>query len=97
MKIKQAIRGNAGRFFIEDGKAELDFQFPEKNILLITHTEVNESLSGKGIEKQLVSSAVDYAREHSLSIKATCTFAKKVLEKSTEFADVFKPKSSTDA
>jgi predicted GNAT family acetyltransferase len=37
----------------------------------------------------LVDAAVDYARKHSFKIKATCLFAKKVLDRSPQFADVY--------
>ena len=92
MEIKQETIGNTGRFYIEEGNtilAEMDCQFTGKDTLLIVHTEVDESLSGKGVGKHLVAAAVDYARGNSLMIKATCSFAKKVLDRSPEFADVY--------
>ncbi|MDB5199136.1 MAG: hypothetical protein JWO92_1099 [Chitinophagaceae bacterium] len=92
MHIKQETIDKAGRFYVEDNEctiAEMDYQLPDKNTLLIVHTEVNESLGGKGVGKQLVAAAVDYARENSLVIKATCPFAKKVLDITPEFADVY--------
>ena len=92
MIIKQENINNVGRFYIEENDetlAEMDYQFLDKNTLLIVHTEVDESFGGKGVGRQLVAAAVDYARENSLTIKATCTFAKKVLDRSPEFADVY--------
>ena len=92
MKIKNEAFEKTGRFYIEKNNvttAEMDYQLPDKNTLLIVHTEVDESLGGKGIGKQLVAAAVDHARNNSLQISATCPFAKKVLEGTKEFADVF--------
>ena len=92
MDIKQQIKENGGRFYIEennDSKAELDFELHDKNFLLIKHTEVDKSHAGKGIGKQLVSAAVKYARDNSIKIKATCSFAKALLDKTIEFADVY--------
>ena len=92
MEIKNEALESAGRFYIEknnDAIAELDYQLPGKNTLLIVHTEVDESLSGKGIGKQLVAAAVDYARNNSLRVSATCPFAKKVLDRTKAFADVY--------
>ena len=92
MEIKQETIENTGRFYIEEGNhtvAELYYHFTDKNTLLITHTEVSESLGGKGIGRQLVSAAVDYARKNSFMIKATCPFAKKVLDRTPGFADVY--------
>lgn len=98
MEIKQETVGKTGRFYIEDQNetvAEMDYELPEENILLITHTEVNNKLSGKGVGKQLVSAAVDYTRANSYNIKATCTFAKKVLDNTPEFSDVYHVKNKS--
>lgn len=92
MEIKNEAFEKAGRFYIEKNNgiiAEMDYQLPGKNTLLIVHTEVDESLGGKGVGKQLVTAAVDYARNNSLRINATCPFAKKVLEITKEFVDVY--------
>lgn len=92
MEIQNEVYENTGRFYIEENNntvGEMDFQLPGNNILLIIHTEVSETLAGKGVGKQLVSAAVDYARKNSLAIKATCPFANKVLERTPEFTDVY--------
>jgi len=92
MNMQQETAENTGRFYIDednDTKAELDYRVKD-NTLLILHTEVDESLGGKGIGKQLVSAAVDFARKNSFIINATCPFAKKVLDRTKEFADVYK-------
>ena len=65
------------------------YHFIDINTFVITHTEVEEILEGKGIGRQLVAAAVDYARKHSYKIKAICPFAKKVLDRSPEYADVY--------
>ena len=92
MEIKNEVLEKTGRFYIEkhnDILAEMIYQFPDKNTLLIVHTEVDESLEGKGIGKQLVAEAVEYARNNRLRLSATCTFAKKVLSRSKQYADVY--------
>ena len=92
MDIKNEIVDGTGRFYIEanyENVAEMDFQLPDKNTLLIVHTEVDGTLEGRGIGRQLVAAAVEYARENSMQIKATCSFARKVLERAKEFADVY--------
>ena len=53
----------------------LQYEWIDDKTFNIVHTEVDEHFSGKGIGKDLVSHAVDYAREKNLKIKATCTFA----------------------
>ena len=92
MEIKNEIHGVTGRFYIEENNktvAEMDYQMPDKNTLLIVHTEVDDSLEGKGVGKHLVAAAVDHARKNSLMVKATCPFAKVVLTRTKEYADVF--------
>jgi len=92
MQIKHELVNNAGRFYVEENNktlAEMDFELPKKNILLITHTEVNDELTGKGIGKQLVTAAVVYARDKSFTLKANCSFAKAMLDKTQGIADVY--------
>ncbi|KFE42528.1 MULTISPECIES: GNAT family N-acetyltransferase [Staphylococcus] len=57
--------------------------------IIIDHTEVSDHLQGQGIGKKLVQAAVDYARENDKMILATCPFAKGILEKHSEYHDVF--------
>jgi hypothetical protein len=93
MTIQQDTAATTGKFYIEENNiaiAELDYQLNDKT-LLILHTEVEESLEGKGIGKELVAAAVDYVRNNSLMINATCPYAKKVLDRTPEFADVYNP------
>lgn len=92
MDIKQEKLGVNERFYIEEDNnifAEMVYHFIDKTTFLITHTEVDETLEGKGIGRQLVNAAVDYARKNSFKIKATCPFAKKVLDRTPEFSDVY--------
>lgn len=92
MKIEREEIENTGRFYINENKttlAEILYTRPNKNTLLITHTEVDESMEGKGIGKQLVVATVEYARNNSFTIKATCPFAKKILDRTKEYADVY--------
>ena len=91
MNIQREERGNRGAFYIEqDGEwiAEMTYKKEGARKIVIDHTEVADSLKGKGIGKQLVEKAVEYARENNLLIKATCPFAQKVLESSEDYEDV---------
>lgn len=92
MKIQIEKHDNTGRFYIEDNNkrvAELEYTFSAENTLLIVHTEVSEEYSGKGVGKQLVTAAAEYARNNSLSLKASCSYAKVVLARGKEYADVY--------
>jgi predicted GNAT family acetyltransferase len=55
---------------------------------IIDHTEVNPDFAGKGVGKQLVMKAVDYARANNLKIMPLCPFAKSVFDKVAEIRDV---------
>ena len=91
MKIQREERGKRGAFYIEkDGEwiAELTYLREGARKIVIDHTEVDDSLKGKGIGKKLVEAAVKFANENNLLIKPTCPFAKKVLESSEEYEDV---------
>jgi len=92
MEIKQEKLVANERFYIEEDSntlAEMVYHFIDKTTFVITHTEVDETLEGKGIGRLLVKAAVDYARKNSFKIKATCPFAKIVLDRSPEFSDVY--------
>ena len=94
MKINNEVHEKTGRFFIEENNrtvAEMDYNFPDEHTLLIIHTEVDDQLEGKGIGKELVKAAVTYAREKHLRLTATCSYAKKVLDRASEYADVYHP------
>ncbi len=100
MEIKHEIIENTGRFYIEEESinlAQLDYQLPDKSTLLITHTEVNDSLAGKGIGKELVGAAVHYARDKSFVVKATCSFARAILDSSADFGDVYNDENKANA
>lgn len=59
-----------------------------KNIWNIVHTEVNPSYQGKGLGKILVKEVCKEAHLQNKKVIATCTYAKKVLEKSENHVKV---------
>ena len=81
---------NEGVFYIEEnGEALAEMVYKkEQGIMIIQHTEVDDSLRGKNIGFQLVEQGVNYAREAQLKIVPLCTFAKKVIERNKQFADI---------
>jgi uncharacterized protein len=91
MEISQEEQKKKGSFFIEDeGKrvAELQYFYSADCQITIYHTEVDENLRGKGVGKDLVARAVEFAREKMLKIVATCPFAHKVIMRNPEYKDV---------
>lgn len=56
--------------------------------IIIDHTEVNAEFNGRGVGKQMVMAAVDFARENNIKILPLCPFAKSVFDKTEEIKDV---------
>jgi hypothetical protein len=91
MEIKQTDNSKNGMFYIDkEGEilAELSYRWAGTDSIYIEHTEVGNALKGKGIGKQLVSKAVDFAREKGIKIVPLCSFARSVFGKVPEFKDV---------
>ncbi|MEJ7860438.1 MAG: GNAT family N-acetyltransferase [Pyrinomonadaceae bacterium] len=91
MKIQKRETDGGGEFFIEeDGKnvALMTYKKSGEDTIIIDHTEVDESLKGKGVGKKLVAEGVKFTRENNLKIIAQCSFAKKIIEITPEFQDV---------
>ena len=47
----------------------------------ITHTEVDSAYEGQGIAKKLVENVIQNARILNKNLEATCSYAKKLMEK----------------
>jgi len=91
MVIQHKLVGSKGLFYVgQDGAilAEMVYTQSPGNIMIIEHTEVDESLSGKGVGRQLVETAVKYARQQQLKIVPLCPFAKSVFDKEPQWGDV---------
>jgi hypothetical protein len=91
MKIQRDEHGKKGAFYIEkngEWVAEMTYERAGDERIIIDHTEVDESLQGKGIGEKLVAEGVKSARDNYLKISATCPFVKKVIDETPEFQDV---------
>ncbi len=55
---------------------------------IIDHTEVEEAYNGKGVGKEMLYAAVDFARENGKHIIPLCPFAKANFQKHEELQDV---------
>ena len=91
MEIQRQEHGAKGAFFIEeDGEwlAEMTYTKAGETKIIIDHTEVDTSLKGEGIGKDLVKAGVDFARQNNLKIIPLCPFAKAEFEKHADYTDV---------
>lgn len=91
MIVQHKRTGGRGMFYVEyEGEiaAEMIYSMPSEDKIIIEHTEVGEELQGQNVGYELVHAGVEYARHHGLKIIATCPFARAVLQKKPDWADV---------
>ena len=87
------IREGHNKFYINDeqGKqiAEIVFVPTGENLAIIEHTDVDESLKGQGIGKQLVAKVVEKnCVGKNRKIIPLCPFAKHEFDKTREYDDI---------
>jgi predicted GNAT family acetyltransferase len=67
---------------------EMTYVWAGTSKFIIDHTGVEGSFSGRGLGRQLVMKAVEYARNNAVKILPLCPFAKKVFDKEASIQDV---------
>jgi uncharacterized protein len=80
-----------GRFYVKENNetlAEMTYKWKDDDVFIIEHTEVSEALAGKGVGKQLVNAAVEFARYGKHRVITACPFARSVFEKTPAYQDV---------
>ncbi|WP_298653781.1 GNAT family N-acetyltransferase [uncultured Proteiniphilum sp.] len=91
MEIKQIDTGGKGVFKAADNGKEagkMTYVRAGEKRLIIDHTEVRPEYAGKGVGKQLVVAAVEYARDNDMKILPLCPFAKRIFDKTPGIRDV---------
>ncbi|WKW46911.1 GNAT family N-acetyltransferase [Myroides sp. JBRI-B21084] len=91
MEIKHKQDDNKGAFIAEENGAkagEMTYSKAGADKIIIDHTEVNPEFNGKGVGKQMVLAAVDYARATGIKILPLCPFAKATFDKNKDIQDV---------
>ena len=91
MEVKQKDDTKKGAFFVEENNkmlAEMTYVWAGTDRIIIDHTEVANELAGKGVGKQMVTEAVEFARQKNIKIIPLCPFAKSVFDKVKAFNDV---------
>ena len=91
MLIQNKKVGNKGKFYVEqDGRivAEMVYSMPSPDKMIVEHTEVDESLQGKNIGKQLVHHMVEFARANAIKVIPLCPFTNAVIKRTPEYQDV---------
>ena len=82
MKVEHEQREDGGLFYIflnGENIAEMEYDLPGEQKMIITHTEVNEEHRGKKLGEALVENGVSFARNEQLEIVPVCSFAKSII------------------
>ncbi|MGE4512747.1 hypothetical protein SAMN05421846_104243 [Chryseobacterium taeanense] len=91
IEVKHNNNEKNGNFeaFIDGNHAGLmTYTWAGDDRFIIDHTEVEEAYNGKGVGKEMLLSAVDFARESGKTIIPLCPFAKATFQKHEELQDV---------
>ncbi|MBC8034643.1 MAG: N-acetyltransferase [Chitinophagaceae bacterium] len=91
MNIQHKETEGKGMFFLESEEgvlAEMTYTVPAPGKMIIAHTEVDDSLQGKGVGVHLLETLVEYARANNIKVKPLCTFAKATFDRKPELQDV---------
>lgn len=82
-----------GAFFIQkNGQrlAEMTYSRTNATLIIIDHTEVDPSLSGQGVGRQLLDALVAWARATGTKVLPLCPFAKSQFDKDASIRDVLR-------
>lgn len=91
IEVKQSNNEKNGNFeaFIDGKHAGLmTYTWAGEERFIIDHTEVEEAYNGKGVGKEMLLAAVDFARKNGKTIIPLCPFAKATFQKHEELQDV---------
>jgi uncharacterized protein len=91
INIEREDNGKKGRFVIyvdDEFAGEMTYVWAGESRFIIDHTGIEENFGGRGLGKQMVMKAVEYARNNNLKILPLCPFAKKVFDTEEGIQDV---------
>ncbi len=92
MDIQHEQQGLRHAFFIEREGRRIAEQTlsaaPDGKLLIIDHTEVDDSLRGQGVARRLTLATVEWSRNNGVKLVAVCPIAKAIIEKDPSLRDV---------
>ena len=91
IKIEREDNGLKGRFVLYEKDVfagEMTYVWAGGAKFIIDHTHVEENFSGREFGEQMVTKAVEYARNNNVTILPLCPFAKSVFDKNRKLDDV---------
>lgn len=91
IEVKQNNDEKHGSFeaVIDGNRAGLmTYTWAGEDRFIIDHTEVEDAYNGKGVGKEMLIKAVEFARENNKKIIPLCPFAKATFQKNEDLRDV---------
>ncbi len=91
MEVKQNNKETKGEFlaFFDGRQAGLmTYSWAGPDKFIIDHTEVDPDYNGKGVGKEMLYKAVEFARANHLKIIPLCPFATAMFKKNEKIRDV---------
>ena len=67
---------------------EMTYQRPTSQRMIIDHTRVFDGFEGRGIARQMVLAAVDFAHSNNRRIIPVCSYARALLTRTDEYKDI---------
>lgn len=89
--IEHQESGARGAFYVQQASqrlAEMTYSRANDALIVIDHTEVDASLGGQGVGRQLLNALVQWARATGTKVVALCPFAKAQFDKDASIRDV---------
>lgn len=90
--IRRADENSKGAFTAWDGDVragEMTYSRGNPTFVIVDHTQVFPGYEGKGVGRELVAAAVEWARAGEQKLMPLCPFARAVFERTPEYADVW--------
>lgn len=91
--VEHLEREAQGAFFIQQSGqrlAEMTYSRTNATLIIIDHTDVDPSLSGQGVGRQLLDALVAWARATGTKVLPLCPFAKSQFDKDASIRDVLR-------
>lgn len=89
MLIQNKKIGNKGMFYIEqEGKtvAKMIYHMDDPSRMTVEHTEVDDSLKGKGVGVKLFQHLIEYVKTNNIKVAPLCPFTHAMFKKKPELA-----------
>ena len=89
--VEHEEAASKGAFYIDKAGqrvAEMTYSRTNATMIIIDHTDVDDSLRGEGVGRQLLNALVDWARSTGTKVLPLCPFAKAQFDKDPAIRNV---------